>query len=513
MKKRSVVSLLLAVSILFISCSRTEKLDERQSAAPIVRGGTMKVVASLSPQVLGYPPEMGPQDKTFTYPALETLMSFTEKRALKPFLCSKVDIDPAAPSITFFLRKRILFHDGSELTADVARWMFQLLIDTRNLQYGENIKSIDLLDNYTFRLNLAKYNNQMIYSYGLVNMVSKNAIVKNGKDWAKVNCVGTGPFRLVEFKRDEHVNWARFDGYWRKDAGLPYLDAIEVRFIPDPVTAASIMEAGQADLWMAPGAQYQKKLVDRGLRRQIGYAGLSMWMMPNYLRSDGKWKNKQLREALEYAIDKAAITKAFGYGYTIPLNLISPPGEWGYDPKLSREYNPDRARALIAQAGFRTPVKVKILVDNNGRNTGSAIKGYLDAAGFQCELDVADSGRYFNSAYTSGWEDLLFAASGIDPNYLITISDWFSPQSRVKMPSWVRPPLFSDLWQQALLKNSDKEQEDLTAQMVKYLYDEALICPVYLLPNAGVMQSYVHTNYLLQGLLMWNIGEDWIDKR
>jgi len=510
--KKSIIPLALILSILFMGGRPNQISFAQKSDTRILKGGIMKIILASSPQVLGYPPEMGPQDLTMSFPALESLMVYSGKHELSPFLCTKVDVEPARLTMTFHLRQGIFFHDGSELTAGVARWVFQQHIDAKKLQYGENIKSIEILDAHTIRLNLLKYNNMLIYSYGIVSMFSKDSFMKNGIDWTRVHCVGTGPFKLVEFKRDSHLHWIKNDNYWRKSSGMPYIDRLEVRFIPDPVVASSIMETGQADLWMIPGAQYQKKMLDRGMRRQVSYSGMSMWLMPNYLRADGKWKNKQLREALEYAIDREAITKALGYGFNVSMNIICPPGAWGYDAGLNRKYDPAKSHRLIAEAGYREPVKISLLTVGAGRDTSTAIKGYLDSAGFQCEIDVADSGRYNNSLHNSGWDDLIFAGSGIDPNYLVTITNWFSPQSRSKIPSWVRPQEFIDLWNQAIATENSQKQEALTGKMVKYIHDEALICPLYMLPTAGIMAPYVHTNYLVNGLQRWNIAEDWMDK-
>lgn len=510
--KRVMSALAVMVIIILGGCKRAEKPPAPEANATIVKGGVMRVVAAISPQVLGYPPEMGPQDITFAFPGLEPLMTYTEKRALEPFLCSKVDIDPASPSITFHFRKGIRFHDGSDLTAEVARWNFQELIDARKLQHFEKVKKIEVLDADTLRLNLTEYDNQLIHSFGYVFVASKAGIEKHGKEWARVNCIGTGPFRQVEYKRDAYLKWTKFADYWRKDKGLPYLQGMEVRFIPDPVTASSMITTKQADLWMDPGAQYQKMMVDRGYVRQAGYSGLSTWLMPNYLRPDGKWKNRKLREALECAIDREALTKAFGYGFNIPMTLIAPPGEWGYDASLHRGYDPAKSRRLIREAGYREPVKVKILSDGNGRDTAAGIKGFLDAAGFECEIDIADSGRYFGSIYTSGWDDLCFAASGADANFLVTIARWFSPEARV-LPGFVKPQPFKDLWHEALSKTSDQDQEAMTRKMVRYIHDEALICPLFMFPSAGIMQRNVHTNYLREGMSKWNIAEDWMGRR
>jgi peptide/nickel transport system substrate-binding protein len=503
--------IVIGIAALLLSNIWSAESPVAQGKARAVKGGVMRVVAGIAPQVLGYPPEMGPQDVTFAFPGLEPLMTYTDRRTLAPFLCSKVDINPDKLTITFYLRKGIKLHDGSELTSDVARWNFQQVIETKKLQYSEKIKSIEILNPYAFRLNLTEYNNQLIHSYGYVMMASKEAILKHGKEWARTNCVGTGPFRQVEFKRDAHLKWARFNDYWRKNEGLPYLDGMEVRFIPDPVTASSIMETKQADLWMGPSSQYQRKMVDRGYARQIGYSGLNMMLIPNYSRPDGKWNNKKLREALEHAIDRAALTKAFGFGFNVPMALVSPSGEWGYDPNLHRDYDPAKARRLIREAGYKEPVKVKLLSDSNGQNTAGGIKGLLDAAGFECEIDIADSGRYFGSVYNSGWDDLCFASTGADANFLITIARWFSPEATA-FPSLIKPQALKDLWYDALTKKTDKEQEQTVRKMVKYIHEEALVCPLYRYTSAGIMQPYVHTGYVREGTIKWNVAEDWMDK-
>ena len=429
---------------------------------------------------------------------------------LVPFLCDKVDIDSEKATVTLYLKKGIKFHDGSELTAETVKWNYQMAIDAKSLQYNEMVKSIDVLDNYTLRVTLTDYNNQIIHGLGYFFVISKESFDANGLEWARVNCVGTGPFKFVEFKRDAHVKWTRFDDYWRKDEGLPYLDGIETRFIPDPVTASSIMETQQADMWLGLGSQYQRKLVNLGLKCQADDAGLSIWPMPNYKRADGKWNNKKLRKALEYAIDRDALTKAFGFGFSLPMSLIVSTGDWGYDPNLKRNYDPEKARQLVKEAGYATPIKITILTDANGQTIAAGIKGFLDDVGFDCELDVADAGRYFGSIYSTGWDDLAFASSGTDANFLVTITRWFSPEATV-LPNFVKPPELIRMWSEAINKVSIAEQQTATREMVKYIHDEALICPLYRLPSSAVMQTWVHSEYLKHGMSQWDMSRERMD--
>ena len=102
-------------------------------------------------------------------------------------------------------------------------------------------------------------------------------------------------------------------------------------------------------------------------------------------------------KAVEYALDKETITKALGFGLYRPLKTLPPPGEWGYDPNYDpRPYNPEKAKKLLSEAGYPNGLKAKLLVffTPDYRNAGTAIKQYLDDAGFQIELDVADPGRF-----------------------------------------------------------------------------------------------------------------------
>jgi|WetSurMetagenome_2_1015567.scaffolds.fasta_scaffold122334_2 hypothetical protein len=125
---------LIVLLIVLPACFLLWGFSDSKSNAPkpdlkITKGGTMRILSTQTPQVIGYPPEFGgPVDATFSFPGLEQLMTFKADGTLEPYLCKKVDIDPAHLSITFHLHKGILFHDGSELTAEVARWVGTLIM-------------------------------------------------------------------------------------------------------------------------------------------------------------------------------------------------------------------------------------------------------------------------------------------------------------------------------------------------------------------------------------------------
>jgi hypothetical protein len=105
-----------------------------------------------------------------------------------------------------------------------------------------------------------------------------------------------------------------------------------------------MMRAKEADLWTQLPVQEQASLEKQGLVRYTA-SGLQVWSLwPNLRDQYSPWKKKEVREAAEYAIDKAAIAKALGFGYYVPLRSPAPPGEMGYDPKYQgRTYDPAKA--------------------------------------------------------------------------------------------------------------------------------------------------------------------------
>ena len=475
-------------------------------------GGILRIVNPSSPAVIGYFKEMGPQDLSAAFPAVEALMDYTSRREIKPFLAESVDINEKNPMITFHLRKNIKFHDGSDFNADAVAYNFNWLKDTKRLQYGDKVKSIEILDPYVVRLHLSEYNNMLIHGLGWVFMWSKVALTTKSPDYLRANPVGTGPFRLVEWRRDDHIKWERNKDYWQK--GKPYLDGREVRYIPDPVTASQMMQTKQADMWTNCPVRDQADLEKRGFVRNSGYAGLCNMIFFNNTDPNKPTGKLKVREAVEYALDKAAMAKALGFGYATVLKMTAPEGEWGYDPAYKgRTYDPQKARQLLAEAGYPNGLKLKLLVLQGPQDLATAIKSYMDQAGFEVDIDVADPGRFFGSVWGTGFDDMALFFTGLDPNYLVTFQRWFSHDPATNIVSFKRSPELLALSRESITYTKEADQKAVTKKLVRLLADEADVVPIYLIPAAYMAQPYVHSDYLKEGLIRWRTFDDWIEKK
>jgi peptide/nickel transport system substrate-binding protein len=501
---------------------------QQKAATTPQYGGVLKLIATQSPQVLSYVPNMGPQDHTAVFPGGERLVDTTRERqttsGFEPVLAEKIDEDMKGLKITWHIRKGVKFHDGSELDAEVVRWNFQQMIDAKALPHSQFFKGMRVTGKYTLVMDLKEYSNQLVGDWGWQPVITSKAAwdkasggdLAKGKEWARTNIVGTGPFMLKEYKRDVHLVWVKNPNYWRK--GRPYLDGIEVRYIPDSVTASAMTLAKEVDVWETAPPKDQVELMKQGLKRQSSWPALGWSIWPNTANPNSKWKDKRLREAVEYAIDKAAIAKALGFGLYRPLKSLPPEGEWGYDPGYDpRPYNPAKAKELLAAAGYPNGLKAKLLVffTPDGRTAGAAIKQYLDDVGFQIDIDVADPGRFFstiNANPASPELDLSWWMTGRDTNYLQTYSRWFSKEPFTPLQYLGHTQEQAEMEAQAQKLTSIKDQQAATRKLMRYMMDNAMIIPVYDQSVAVMQHPWVHSTRYEQGFVRWQTEEVWMEK-
>ena len=187
--------LILTCLVLLVGCSgnqeeagnevnnvANEQNQEENLTGPVY-GGTLRIVAGIGPNVLGYYPEMNSTDQSWTMPALECLMTISEDRKLEPQLAESMVEDPENKTITFKLREGVKFHDGSLMTAEVVKWNYEHAIETGRLECAEFIEEIEVVDDYTLVFHLRDWQNDLALRYTYVQIVSKEAFDKHGVDY------------------------------------------------------------------------------------------------------------------------------------------------------------------------------------------------------------------------------------------------------------------------------------------------------------------------------------------
>jgi ABC-type transport system substrate-binding protein len=534
--------LMVIISFLFAGCKTAATSTTAQSTtstgvtttAPVTTtpavvtpksGGTLRIIGAQGPSVLSYYPNMVVTDENQVFPAVERLvdgyMDASGKAQYHGVLAESYNIDPVAKTMTFHLRKGVKFSDGSDMTADVVTWNMNLFKDKGRLQQSDNVVSIVATDPNTVVLTFKTYNNEADFNWGWVPIFSKVAWDKAASTdadrikWATDHVVGTGPFMLSEFVRDDHVTWVKNPNYWQ--SGKPYVDKVIFTYIPDSVSAAAVMEKGDADLWNGGTINDYLPLMAKGLVRISSWPMLTQDIVPNTKDPKSKWQDKNLRMALEYAIDKNALAQVVGKGYYPVLKTMAPPNSWGNDPNYQgRNYDPAKAKQLITAAGYPNGLKVTLLIGNDSASTdaGALIKGNFDAVGFQTTLDIADGGRYYGSMFGTGWDDLIFsfAACAVhqDEDYMA----WFGYAPRSNLASLKRDyPDKTALEHQIEVVTDEATRIKDTQGLYNWLEDNALVIPLYGVPGQQLTQKYVMgDNAFKGGFPAWPFEDMWLNK-
>jgi peptide/nickel transport system substrate-binding protein len=475
-------------------------------------GGHLRIIigAGGTPRNVGYYPKQQFADNTVTTIWADRILNLKTTGDFGPNVAEGYEMSPDLKTITIPLRKDVKFQDDTPFNAAAVVWSFQKAKEAGILSNGKYIDKIEATDDYTVKVYLNAPNNQVIYNLARVYMFSPTAYEKNGEAWAINNSISTGPFQTTEFQPDVVLKMKKFDGYWRK--GLPYLDSVDLITVKDVTTASAMMQAGQADIWMGTTAQEASDLKAKGFK--VNETPTTY----NTLYSDGKdptspFANKKVREALEYAINKKAMADALGFGFQVPVDQPTHEGTAGYNPDYPvRAYNPEKARELLAEAGFGSGIKTKLLIMQGADNMGAIVQSYLADIGVDAEIDIADVGRFWGSI-NGGWKGLLLGPYAVNPEFSVAWLDHFGPEPIMQFTSMPKSKEYLDLAARLITAPDIASMRKRTQEMVTQAGLDAMFVPMTLNLGTAVYTSNFHTNYYYDlDWTYWSLFDDWLEQ-
>lgn len=383
------------------------------------------------------------------------------RNVVEPDIAERWTHSPDAKTFTFYLRKGIRYHDGSEVTAADFKFQLERVANPANLsphmarlagvvgfkafqeKRAPGIAGITVVDKYTLRITMDRSN--LLLPYYLTGVwasaVPRPAVERLGKDFG-IRPVGSGPFVFESWTRGRELTLRKFPDYWRTDqwgTRFPYVDKVVHRNIRDMAAVEAEIAAGTIDSsWIRDSAYvkykahplYKKNLVE-GVEFYTHHLGFN-------LETPGvPWADRRVRQAINYAIDRRAIVDVVRHGLAyaatgaLPQMLEGPPATGGY------AYNPEKARQLLVEAGYPKGFSVTILTYDSPAPVAvsEAVLGYLEAIGVRARLEVLDAtaarvrreqGRfewYYGSLGGEG-HPLIFMQRGFHSRYIGPAGNW-----------------------------------------------------------------------------------------
>jgi peptide/nickel transport system substrate-binding protein len=325
-----------------------------------------------------------------------------EKFDPAPDLAERYESSPDYKNFSFYLRPNVRFHNGRALSAADVKYTFDTM-----MALERSDKRADLArDRVSVELDTA---NPLKVTFhcenpcpGLANSILPIGIIPEGtSDQQSKKPVGTGPFKFESYTEDQELILSSFDEYFE---GAPSIKRLAVRIIPDNSTRESELLKGSVDL--AINADFDPVTVE-GLRKAPGIKaevtdGTNIAHLGVNLQ-DPILKDRRVRQALAYAIDRDAIIRDVLRGQASPARSVLPPSQWAYEPNVpDYKYDPDRARKLLAEAG-KSSLKLTLKTSpvSISRKIGEAIQEQMRRVGVEIELQSLERQK-LNQDMTEG---------------------------------------------------------------------------------------------------------------
>jgi len=459
------------------------------------RGGALQSV--LWPEPPGIMTGINTQSSALlpTTKIFESLLKYDFNLNPKPNLAESWEISPDGLKYTFKLRRNVRWHDGKPFTADDVVFTYadySIEVHPRARQVFERTR-VSKIDDYTVEFALKEPFAPLIRSFDLCCLIVPAHLYK-GTDFRNnpnnLKPVGTGPFKFKEWKRGEYIHLVRNDNYWRD--GLPYLDEIYYRFVPDAASRALALETGQMQL----ATQNDLELFDVNRLAKLGHLDMTtkgwewgspiVWIEMNLRKKP--FNDKRFRQALMYALDRKYFRDVIFQG---SANLATGPVHSGspfYEPNVT-PYVQDtaKAEALLDEMGLkrgadgkRTTIKLLGLPYGEVWNRAAEYtRQALRKVGIEVILEPSDAAGW--AERTRNWDfemTMYFLTTLGDPALGVSrtfLSDNQKQGVLFTNHAGYANPEVDALFNKAAISTSDDERKKLYSQVQKILVDDAAV--------------------------------------
>ena len=343
----------------------------------------------------------------------EPLIASDSNYLPQPQLAESYEVSPDGKVWTFRLRKGVKIHTGRELTSEDIKFSYDRIMDEKTAaglrtQFSV-VESFEIVDRYTFNFVLkepsggfiARFYNPFFLPFMVVPPESVDA------DGKITHPVGTGPFEFVEWKQNDYIKFKKFKDY-RID-GLPYFDEVVVLPIPDQTTRMTALKTGDIDASRLLPLDQVADLIEKpagDTNFALRPGGVSWFLTFNL--SQPPFDDVRVRQAVAYGLNKQEISDGVTFGLGEVVNQDFPNNSpWHFDVPELYERNVEKAKALLAEAGYPDGLEAKILTTTGYPETvdmAVVVQAQLKEIGVNIELTKVDTATFIGKLQKGDFE-------------------------------------------------------------------------------------------------------------
>ena len=341
------------------------------------------------------------------YNVLEGLTKVNVDGSVTPLLAESWTMDPDGRSYTFKLKKGIKYHDGEAFDSSAVKFSFERAKDEKSTNKAKgavfnNISAISTPDAHTVILTLNNADGNFLFRMG-----ENTAVILHPKTaaTAATKPVGTGPFQFEDWKKGNSVTLTRWDGF--RDAKSIKLKRVTFRFINDPAARVAGLLAGDIDgvpRLDAPQALKQLQADKRHVVEIGATPGKGIMTINNKKKP---FDDVRVRRALMHAIDRKAFIDGVLEGLAKPIGSHFAPTDAGYvDLTGAYPYDPEKAKALLKEAGVATPLNVTLTLPppQYARKGGEAVAAMLAKVGVVAKIENVEWAQWLGGTFKGNFD-------------------------------------------------------------------------------------------------------------
>lgn len=430
----------------------------------------------------------------------DTLVRYEEENTeVKPALATKWDVSDDGLVWTFQLRDDVKFHDGNDFSAKDVVFNFERWATSPDFVYygymfgatEDNLKGIiekvEATGDYEVTITLSEPNAPFIYTLAMTpfGIASPEAVEKYGDDYFK-NPVGTGPFVFEEWVQDDAITLKKNNDYFGEKAKI---DKVVFRVIPDNGARFMELQAGTIDVMNGLNPQDIQTAESDDNLQIIRRPSMNVAYMAMNTDKEGPLSNKLVRQAINLAINKDELITLFE-GIGKPAKNPIPPSLWGYNDGVEDyAYDPEEAKALLAEAGYADGFDTNLYIFSNPRDympqpkvTAQAIQEMLKEVNINVEIVENDWDSHLD-ATENGDHDMAFLGwtgdNGDPDNFLYVLLD----KDNAKVGSagniaFYKSDEVHDLFKEAQVEMDQEKRTDIYLKAQEIIHEDAPWFPI-----------------------------------
>ena len=418
MKKKFGLLVTIILSMLFlVACGGSG--DKKEAATGANTGKDTLVIGqgadakSLDPHASNDNPSSNIRVQIY-----DRLMDLDENGVPQPMLAESWE-RPDDKTIIFHLRKGVKFHNGDEMKASDVKFSLERALASPEVSHIlAGINGVEVIDDYTVKVTTEKPMAAILnnLSHITIAILSERATKEAGDKFGQ-NPVGSGPYKFVSWQSGDRVTLEAFPEYWQGEAPVKN---VVYRNIVEETNRTIGLETGELDIIYDIQGLDKNKLRDderfvliEGPQVSMTYLGFNMKKAP--------YDNPKVREAISYAIDQKPIIDTVFLGAGEAANSIIGPNVWGYYDVEKYTQDIEKAKALLAEAGYPDGFKAKIWVNDNPvrRDIAVILQDQLKQIGIDLAIETVEWGAFLDGTARGDHEMFLLGWGTVtrDPDY------------------------------------------------------------------------------------------------